>query len=362
VKHIGRLVIGALIFLVFFILLIFLSGAGCLGISSPETNATQQGKIPGTGGIHSETSTAIPTINAQWQVGPEELPHEERFAAAIGSFDETYIGSMDCSNKSETFETNYTYFSGAERGTISYQLVPVKYVRDTTEVPFPDDILNATIEPASFTAEPYHRYTSHVRITVGPNVTGFISPSRFWNPTFPFYLKVQRDAGNVSEANDWVQAAKLCAFIPGLGSLMRSSPGFDLNTQENLSLRVGEKVSLPLTVRDFGGGLREEYFEIPGMLKGDDYSFPIKSEELAPFPPGMTVSVEPLQILGRSFRTYDMNLVIETTRDVQQGTYNFPLVLCYRNLASPVSASGKYPFENTRYCDTSTSFEVNVIP
>ncbi|MFZ1896783.1 hypothetical protein [Methanoregula sp.] len=137
------------------------------------------------------------------------------------TFDDTYIGSMDCSNGSETFETNYTYFSGAgSPRTVTYQLVPVSCVQSTDKTPLPAGILNATIEPDRFTAEPYHAYTSRVRITVGPNVTGSSGPNFVQNPVYAFYLKVQGDGAPEPEANDWVEVVKICYIHPGLGSMM----------------------------------------------------------------------------------------------------------------------------------------------
>ena len=119
------------IFLVAALLLILL-GAGCVTNSPPGQNSTLS-PVP------SDTGTGVPateTIDAHFPAAPLALPQEEQFAAVIGSFDDTYIGSMDCSNGSETFETNYTYFSGAgSPRTVTYQLVPVNYVQGTDESP-----------------------------------------------------------------------------------------------------------------------------------------------------------------------------------------------------------------------------------
>ena len=79
--------------------------------NSPQGQNTTPSPVP------SDTGTGIPateTIDAHFSTAPLALPQQEQFAGVMGSFDDTYLGSMDCSNGSETFETNYTYFSGRE--------------------------------------------------------------------------------------------------------------------------------------------------------------------------------------------------------------------------------------------------------
>ena len=294
---------------------------------------------------------------------PRDLPHEERFAAVLGSFDETFLVSTACTNGSETFETNYTYFSGAEgTGSVSCQLVPVKNVQGDDETSFSPGVLTATIEPDHFTAEPYHIYISRIRITVGPNITGIRGPNFAQNPVFPIFLKVQRNGRADPEANDWVQVVKVCNFMPGMGGLMRSDPLFNLGIKDNISVKAGETVAVPLTIDNHGGGIREEYFTIDGMLNTRSYSFPFTKEELSPIPPGIQFTVDPPQVIGRSFRTYNLTLAIATTKDVSPGTYDFPIGLCYRDLAVPGDTSDQYPFGNRSYCNTGTDFTVVVSP
>jgi len=338
-------------------LLLILLGAGCVTNSPPGQNLTQF-PLPSANGTG---VTATETIDAHFLTPPHDLPQQEQFAAVMGSFDDTYIGSMDCSNGSETFETNYTYFSGAGSPlTVTYHLVPVNYVQSTGETPLPAGILNATIEPDRFTAEPYHAYTSRVRITVGPNVTGFSSQNFIQNPAFPFYLKVQGNGEPEPGANDWVEVVKVCYFSPGLGSMMWSDPRFSFGNTQDISLRPGGSTSVPLTISDSGGGLREEYFRIGGVLTDMNYSFPFPEEEFRPNPTGLQFSLDPPQVIGRSFTSYNLTLTITVPQDITPGTYHFPLELCYRDLASPDNGSGQDPFENRSSCDTGTVFPVNI--
>ena len=344
------------IFLIAALLLILL-GAGCM-TNSPQGQNTTPSPVP------SDTGTGIPateTIDAHFSTAPLALPQQEQFAGVMGSFDDTYLGSMDCSNGSETFETNYTYFSGAgSPRTVTYQLVPVNYVQSTDEAPLPAGILNATIEPDRFTAEPYHAYTSRVRITVGPNVTGFSSQNFVQNPAFPFYLKVQGDGAPEPGANDWVEVVKICYIHPGLGSMMWSDPRFSFGNPQDISLRPGGSTSVPLTISDSGGGIREEYFRIGRVLTDMNYSFPFPEEEFLPNPQGIQFSLDPPQVIGRSFTLYNLTLTVTAPQDITPGTYHFPLELCYRDLASPDNGSGQDPFENRSNCDTGTVFPVNI--
>lgn len=339
------------------VLVITLLGAGCITGTTPGQHLAPSPVLPvNTAGI-----SPAETIAADFPVAPLALSHEEQFAGVMGSFDDTYIGNMDCNNGSETFETNYTYFSGAGGPrTVTYRLVPVSWVQSTDERPLPAGILNARIEPDRFTAEPYHVYTSRVRITVGPNQTGFSTPNTVSNPVFPLYLEVQGNGVAEPEANDWVQVVKICYFTPGMGIMMRTDPGFSFGNTGAMSLSPGQSVSVPLAIRDSGGPIREEYFRIGGMRKEAYNSFPYTEEDLSPNLTGVLVTVSPAQVTGRSFTTYNQTLTITAAPDVPTGTYHFPLELCYRNLASQETRTGQDLFENQSACGTGTDLEVTV--
>ena len=335
---------------------IMLLGAGCISGTSQGQNLT-----PSSGPGNGTGITPPVTFAAQFPVAPFAIPPQTQFAGIMGSFDNTYIGNMDCSNGSETFETNYTYFSGAGSSrTVTYRLMPVASVRSTDTGPLPAGILNASIEPDRFTAEPYHVYTSCVRITVGPNQTGFSGPNFVQNPVFPFYLEARGNGEPEPGANDWIEVVKVCYFTPGMGMMMWTEPRSSFGNTGTLSIRPGETVSVPLDVRDSGGGIREEYFRIGGMRNEPYNSFPYSDADLSPNLSGIQVAVFPDQVIGRTFTTYNLTLTVTAAPDVAPGTYHFPFELCYRNLASPDTRSAPDLFESQSACDTGTDLPVTV--
>jgi hypothetical protein len=335
--------------------IIILLVAGCITGTPQGQNLTPLPIPPGN------SIAVTETIPAHFPVSPLTLPEQDQFAAVMGSFDDTYIGSMDCSNGSETFETNYTYFSGAGSPlTVTYQLVPVTSVQNTDEGPLPAGILNASVEPDRFTAEPYHLYTSRVRVTVGPNVVGYSGPNFSENPSFSFYLKVEGNGEPEPGANDWVDVVKVCYLNPGMGVLMWTDPRFSLGNLGGISLSPGESVSVPVAIQDSGGGIREEYFRIGGMRNEPYDSFPFTDQDLRSNLTGVQVSVTPARVIGRSFTSYNVTFTVTAAPDVPTGTYHFPLELCYRNLASPDSRTGQDPFENQSACDTGTDLPVTI--
>ena len=91
-----------------------------------------------------------------------------------------------------------------------------------------------------------------------------------------------------------------------------------------------------------------------------NYSFPFPEEEFLPNPQGIQFSLDPPQVIGRSFTLYNLTLTVTAPQDITPGTYHFPLELCYRDLASPDNGSGQDPFENRSNCDTGTVFPVNI--
>lgn len=299
---------------------------------------------------------------------PIALPDKYRSPVFFGSFEDSFIGSYECSNGTESYMTNYTLFTGTGASRhIHYSLVPVDNMNNNNKVPLPSDILNASISPDDFSAQPGYIYTSRVLITVGPNVTGesHTNPDGSgWsrNPYFPFLLKVTIDGMDAADANDRLSVIKWCNLHSQTRE-MQASPGFVQTPQSDIVLRAGNSKEVNLSVRNFGGGIRELYLKIPSRINSSSWTFPLEADpgQMMPIPDGMTFSFDPPVITGNNFRLSNSTLVIGTGVHTPHGNYTFPLVLCYRNLNTYNTTSRYFPFDEISYCGTAAQFTVDII-
>lgn len=311
--------------------------------------------------ITPSTITKMPEFSQQ----PIALPKSFRPNNSLGSFEDSFIGSYDCAEGSETFETNFTLITGSGgRSNVKYTLVPVSYIGNLTEVPLSHDILNTTIEPDEFVAEPSHIYSSRFHVTISPNVTGesgTIGNAVYMrNPSYTFLLKVSVDGADQTDLADQVNVIKWC-YIHSQTRNMQGSPSFE-NIPSEISMHAGERKEINLSFRNFGGGIRELQYKIPTGIKGLGFSFPLESDpnQLVPIPEGMNFSFDPPVIIGRNFQVYSDILVISTRPSTPSGVYHFPLEICYRNLDLSDTGSDHFPFSRDIYCPGSGSFQVTV--
>jgi hypothetical protein len=312
-------------------------------------------------------NTLTPTPPSVFPSGPVILPPQYRSTEFMGSFENSFIESDECSNGSESFATNYTLFTASgDPRSIHYTLSAVDNTGNLAKVPLPSDILNASITPDDFVALPDHIYSSRVVITVGPNVTGesHTNPDGsgwYHNPSFPFVLNVTVDGLDAPGADDQLTVTKVCYFTPQTRE-MQPSPDIEANIPD-IILKPGDGQSANVTIRNFGGGIRELHFEIPARINGSNWTFPLEADpaQLMPIPEGMHFTLTPLYILGRNFRSYNDTLQIATTTATPPGNYTFPLVLCYRNLDPDNTTSLYFPFDGNSYCDTAAQFTVDIV-
>jgi hypothetical protein len=274
----------------------------------------------------------------------------------IGSFEDSFIMSYDCTESPETYELNYTLITGSAGQTkIKYTLIPISYIGNPIEVPLSNDILNATIDPDEFIAESSQVYTSRFSMTLGPNVTG-----KFGNPSYTFLLNVSIDGVNQSDLSDQVNIIKWCN-IHSQTRNMQGIPGFE-NMPKEISMHAGETIFFNLSFRNFGGGIREFQYKIPTGIKEPGFGFPLESnpDQNVPIPEGVSFSFNPPVIIGKNFQVYSDTLVISTRPNTPSGIYYFPLEICYRNLDLSDTGSDHFPFAREIYCPSSGSFQVTI--
>ncbi len=309
-----------------------------------------------------------PTPASEFPVPPVALPTGYYSGSTIGAFEESFIGSYECTNGSESYGTNYSLFTGSGPSrSIQYTLVPVANMDNLREVPLPPDILHASITPDDFIAQPGYIYTSRVLITVGPDVTGesHTNPDGSgWsrNPVFPFVLKVTVDGADASGADDQITVIKWCTLHSQTRN-MQPSPGFMQTPQSAMVIKAGSRQEVNLSVRNFGGGIREVYFKIPARINGSSWTFPLEADpgQMLPVPEGMTFTFVPPVMTGNNFRLSNSTLVIVTDARTPPGNYTFPLVLCYRNLDQYDTTSSSFPFDRNSSCPTAAQVTVDVV-
>ncbi|MDD4482738.1 MAG: hypothetical protein PHD55_00035 [Methanoregula sp.] len=299
---------------------------------------------------------------------PILLPLQYQDRSTRGAFDDSYLGSYECSNGTESYSTNYTLFAGNDSTHhVRYTLVPVDPSDESRTVPLSSDILEAGIYPDDFIARPGYAYRSQLNVTLGPNVTGesHTNPDGSgWSrdPYFPFRLEVTIDGSDAPDANDRIAVTKICSFHSQTRS-MQPMPGIDSALRSPVVLNVGETQNFPVRARNYGGGLRELYFTIPSRIPGESWSFPLESSpgQLQPIPDGLAFSFDPVVMSGTNFHLSNTTLTIGTDPRIPPGNYSFPLVLCYRNLDLDNQSSLHFPFSDMPYCGTATSFTVDIV-
>jgi len=328
----------------------FIQVTNNLSVSSPpETNASG--------------NTLTPISAYAFPGKPLILPSKYQSTEFMGSFADSFIGSYECSDGSETYTTNYTLFTGSEEiYRIHYTLVPVKDTENFQEVPVPADIRNFSISPDDFIALPDHIYSSQVMITVGPNVTGESGSNWAHNPYFPFLLRVTVDGHDASGADDQLTVTKLCYFMSQTRN-MQPSPDIGPMPQSDIVMKPNETQVVNLTVRNFGGGIRELYFKIPARINASGWTFPLEADpgQLLVIPEGMHFILDPPVFTGNNFRLSNDTLEIISDAITPAGNYTFPLVLCFRNLNTDNTTSPYFPFDDNSYCATAAQFNVDIV-
>lgn len=346
--------------------------AGCT--TPGHNNATAEPSVAGvdiTPQTQAFGAKAVLTTNQSSEIftlPPVALPVKYQSSSTRGAFDESYIGSYACSNGIESYGTNYTLFSGNDSPHhIHYTLIPVDPANETRVMPLSSDVLIARIYPDDFITRPGYAYRSQINITLGPNITGesHTNPDGSgWSrdPYFPFLLKVTVDGNETPDADDHIAVTKICSFHSQTRSMQRM-PGIESMPQSEIVLNVGEMQSIGIHARNYGGGLRELYFEIPARINGENWSFPLESnpDQVLPIPAGLAFSFDPTAMTGSNYRVSGTTLIIQTDSNITPGNYSFPLILCYRNLDLDNQSSMHFPFSDMPYCGTATSFTVDIV-
>ena len=350
------------------ILGIFILITGC---SIPATTVKENTYYPSGDDIYIPPSPAekngTPIPAPAFPGIPVILSEKYRSPSFLGSFEDSFIGSYECTNASESYGTNYTLFTGSGGlSHIHYTLVPLDNMDDFNEVPLPSAVLNASIFPDDFVAFPDHIYRTQVVVTVGSNVTGesHMNPDGSgWgrNPYFPFFLKVTVDGNDTPGADDQLSVIKWCNLHSQTRE-MQPSPDIETNIPD-VTLKPGDEQSVNITIRNFGGGIREIYFQIPARINRNNWTFPLEADpgQLIPIPGGMHFTFSPPVLHGRNFRVFNDTLVIATGTGTPAGNYTFPLVLCYRDLDPDNVTSPYFPFDGNSWCPTAAQFNVDVV-
>jgi PKD repeat protein len=243
--------------------------------------------------------------------------------------------------------------------------VPVEYVGTLKEVPPSPDILRAGIEPDEFIADPSKIYISRFSITIGPNVTGesWTTGNAVYmrNPSYTYHVGVSVDGSDVPNLGDGVNIQKGC-YLHSQTRDMQGTPSWDLESHE-IAIRAGEKKAVNLSLRNFGGGIRQIEFRVPARLKEPGYTFPLETEpgQLLPIPEGIGFTFARPVMTGRNFQQDTNQLIISTTAGTHPGSYRFPLELCYRDMDPGNRNSTYYPFGEKLLCPSCGDFTLTVI-
>lgn len=345
-------------------ILIVIAGCSTAVQNSPENQSGLSTRNESRNASLPDASAAIaPSLAPLFIHEPIALPEKYFSDSARGSFEDSFLGSYECSPALESFGTNYTFFSGSgSPHNVHYTLVPVDNTGDFREVPLSSDVVNVSIYPDDFVALPNYIYQSHVQITIGPNVTGAHGADWSRDPYYPFRLNVTIDGVDAPGADDQLAVTKICSFHSQTRN-MQPSPSFEMMPNSDIVIRPGDMQEVNLTIRNFGGGIRELHFEIPARVNESGWSFPLEADpgQLLPIPDGMIFSFDPPVMAGNNFRLSNDTLIIKSDNGTPIGNYSFPLVLCYRNLDPVNTSSTHFPFDDTSYCDSATSFKVDIL-
>lgn len=343
-----------------------LLAAGCTGPAgyTPENNSQDWVTSRPLSGVTKLQQNSLPV--PVFPVDPVPLSGSFRPPLPLSSFEDSFIGSYECTEDAGTYSTNFTLITGlGEPQTIKYSVVPVSYYSDLTEIPLSADILSVVIEPDEFVANPSTIYTSRFSVTIGPNVTGESGKaangvSYVRNPSYSFLVKVSANGSEVPGLNDTVNVRKWCFFHSQTRD-MQASPSWNLETHD-ITIRAGEERAVNVSLRNFGGGIREIEFKVPGLVRGPGYTCPLNAErdQLLPVPEGMEITFTEPVMIGRNFKQDANTMIISTMSGVSSGQYHFPIILCYRDMDLADRNSLYYPFSEKLWCTSCGDFIVTV--
>jgi len=328
----------------------------------------------GPGGTHPDLPRNLTVASPEVQTTPVFLVPPAPLAGQflplhpIASFEDSFIGSPECSEGPETYSTNFTLITGpGGPQRITFTLVPVSNYFDLGERSASPDIVSARIEPDEFIAEPSTLYTSRFTIIIGPNVTGESGPAGGnavyeKNPSYAYLVKVTVNGTDVPALNDTVTAIKWC-YLHSQTRDMQGSPSWDLESHE-VNISAGQKKTVNISLRNFGGGIRQIQFRVPARLKGPGFVFPLEADpdQILPVPDGINFTFGQPVMTERNFKLDSNALVIAAAPGTPPGEYHFPLELCYRNLDSGNRSSHDFPFSDTWWCPSCGDFFVTVGP
>ena len=291
---------------------------------------------------------------------PVNISGKTNASGPIGFFEDSFIGTYNCTPLSETYSTNYTFISGSDgphRVRFQFNLWNNSLM--------PESISDASIEPAELDVEPNHVYNVRAKVTVGPNVTGISQDfpgggHMSWNPTFTFILHMFVDGKPAPDADDKLTVTKWCKSLRQTWE-MQNSPSFGNPDGQEITMHAGESKTINITISTTGGGIREIHFESGGRLLSRSYGFPLDPTTLIPLPDGMNVSFIPPVVIASNFKNVNQTLAISTSPDTPPGEYFLPLVLCYRNFDRNNRTSTYFSFVEHADCPTMGIFIVKVL-
>lgn len=305
----------------------------------------------GFAGNMPDNNSKDPFPDPVFPVDPIPLSGSFQPSSSLSSFEESFIGSYECTEEPETFSTNFTLITGsAGAKKIKYTVVPVSSYTDITEIPLSADILNVGIEPDEFVANSSTIYTSRFHVTIGPNVTGesgttWYGATYVKNPSYSFLVKVSVNGSEVSTLHDTVNVRKWC-HLHSQTRNMQGGSSWDLESH-NLNIRAGETKSVKLSIQNFGGGIKEIQVKDPSLQKiypGFVCPPHATSDQLLPMPKEMNISFEKPSMTVRNFQRDTNKIIVTTTSDILPGLYHFSLTFCERNMDLDNRTSSQFPF------------------
>ncbi len=363
----------------FFILVLFM---GCISQSIQEnkttTTPTPETIMPQVPAVINLTNPENATIHTpQFSVQPVQLPKKYWFSHSIGYFPNNYIVDYACTANNTTFETDYILITGSDGPhAVKYSLIPMEQDPGSVYgVPLPDtmrnisrDIVNTSIEPQEFTAQPNHIYVSHIVITTGPNLTGETidvgsNAVAGINPMWSFLLNVDLDGKNLTGSNNVLSFGKYCLWDPSgmelYGRQATDVPDISFN-QTSITLGSGQVRAVLISMQNYNGGVRRFDFKIDGSNNSIISSQSNSSDLLKPLPSGMIFYLTSPYLVEENFNEYSNLFRVSVDSSTLPGDYEIPIEVCYRDIDLKDLQSPYFPFSRNVSCPFETSLKIHV--